>query len=302
VDDEPLVSIGVPTYNRAGMLQRAVESALAQDYLNIEVVISDNASVDGTQAVCEELCRRDSRVRYIRQPINRGPTPNHVEVLTQSCGEYFMFLGDDNWLEPSYVSQCLRTLQAQPDRILVCGRPLLCRGGILAGEGGTTNVLQESGKDRVLSYYRQVGYNTAFFGLARREVFSAVPLLNTMGGDWLYMASIACMGKIETLDSATINISLGGIGNDPKHMAAAAGFSKFQANHQHLSIVISAFKNVVWVSPAYRSYGFLSRFSLACEVALVLVDKFVSWTVHAKRRRYRYMKWLALKSRLWVRS
>jgi hypothetical protein len=154
----------------------------------------------------------------------------------------------------------------------------------------------------VLSYYRQVGYNAAFFGLARREVFSAVPLLNTMGGDWLYMASIASMGKIETLDSAIVNISLGGIGNDPKNMAAAAGFSNFQANHQHLSIVISAFKDVAWMSPAFRGYSFLARFSLACNVALVLVDKFVSWTVDGKRRRYRYVKWLALKSRIWVRS
>ena len=54
------------------MLRRAVDSALSQDYPNLEVVISDNASTDGTQAWCEQLARRDSRLRYVRQPTNVG--------------------------------------------------------------------------------------------------------------------------------------------------------------------------------------------------------------------------------------
>ena len=83
----PLVSVGVPTYNREHRLRRAVESILAQDYPHVEVVISDNASADGTQAWCEELCRRDSRVRYVRQPRNAGLISNYAEVFRHSRGE-----------------------------------------------------------------------------------------------------------------------------------------------------------------------------------------------------------------------
>ena len=60
-----VVSIGLPTFNRASSLRKAIDSALSQDYRNIELVISDNDSSDGTQVLCEEYALRDNRVRYI---------------------------------------------------------------------------------------------------------------------------------------------------------------------------------------------------------------------------------------------
>ena len=54
---DSLLSIGIPTFNRAETLKQAVESLLAQDYPNIELVISDNASTDDTERVCREFCR-----------------------------------------------------------------------------------------------------------------------------------------------------------------------------------------------------------------------------------------------------
>ena len=77
---KPLVSIGLPTYNRATSLGRAVESALTQDYRNIELIVSDNASTDETETLCAEFCRRDSRVRYLRDNLRMTPwlqAPQH---------------------------------------------------------------------------------------------------------------------------------------------------------------------------------------------------------------------------------
>src|SRR5229473_2324672 len=106
MNSAPLVTIGLPTYNRASELKRAVESVLAQDYSNLELVISDNASTDDTQLVCERFCAQDNRIRYIRQPTNRGAAANFHEVLQRAGGEFFMWLGDDDWLDSSYVAQC----------------------------------------------------------------------------------------------------------------------------------------------------------------------------------------------------
>ncbi len=84
MDSKPLVSIGIPTYNRASVLRRAVESALTQDHTNLELVISDNASTDETEAVCQEFCERDNRVRYIRQKTNRGSQQTSLKYYSGS--------------------------------------------------------------------------------------------------------------------------------------------------------------------------------------------------------------------------
>ena len=94
----PLLTIGIPTYNRAGTLRRAVESALAQDCGDVEILIADNASSDGTEAYCRALAEREPAVRYIRHRSNRGPTANFNSILRQARGDYFLFLSDDDWL------------------------------------------------------------------------------------------------------------------------------------------------------------------------------------------------------------
>src|SRR6266576_1044088 len=121
MDSRPLVSVGLPTYNRAPGLKRAIESVLGQDYSNFELIISDNASTDETQRVCEECCARDQRIQYIRQPRNAGARANFLEVLRLARAEYFMWLADDDWLESSYLSCCTEQLIANPDFSMVAG-------------------------------------------------------------------------------------------------------------------------------------------------------------------------------------
>ena len=166
----PLVSVGIPTYNRRDMLKRAVESVLAQDYPDFEVVISDNASTDGTQALCEDLCLRDGRVHYIRQSTNKGPIAKFNEVFRHSHGELFMYSDDDDWLDPSYLSQCVSTLLEQPEIALVSGVWNWCRDQALIQENIRMNLLQWSGRHRVLSCYKQVRGNEVFHGVGSRDL------------------------------------------------------------------------------------------------------------------------------------
>src|SRR5207247_7417863 len=112
---------GIPTFNRFEILKRAVESVLSQDYADLELVISDNASTDGTQAWCDDLARRDGRVRYIRQPLNLGSGANFAEVFRNARGRFYMVLGDDDWLDETYISRCSAVLLAHKDTAVVCG-------------------------------------------------------------------------------------------------------------------------------------------------------------------------------------
>ena len=107
----PLVSIGIPTYNRERLIGRAIESALHQDYPNIEIVISDNASTDATPEICRRYAQEQPNVRYVQQSRNLGATRNFDAVLQQSSGQFFMWLGDDDWLDPNYVRLALARLR-----------------------------------------------------------------------------------------------------------------------------------------------------------------------------------------------
>ena len=94
----PKISILIPTYNRAHYLVDAIESSLAQDYPNFEVIVSDNNSADGTQE-CVKKYLSDPRLRYYKNDTNLGGGPNYKKLLYEyATGEYGKFLTDDDYL------------------------------------------------------------------------------------------------------------------------------------------------------------------------------------------------------------
>src|SRR5262245_33185402 len=92
----PRVTIGMPVYNGGATLRRVLESVIGQTYTNFKLVISDNASTDGTEALCRELSRKDERVIYIRQVENIGAEKNFDFVLSKADSEYFMWNAADD--------------------------------------------------------------------------------------------------------------------------------------------------------------------------------------------------------------
>ena len=94
--NETLVSIGYPVYNGECYIQKSMEALLNQTYKNFEIIISDNASTDGTQALCISYASMDSRIRYIRQSENIGAAKNLNFVLNEAKGRYFMWNASDD--------------------------------------------------------------------------------------------------------------------------------------------------------------------------------------------------------------
>lgn len=88
------VSVVIPTYNRKDLLKRALDSVLKQDYQNLEIIITDNASTDGTDMMIQSYLN-DSRIIYIQRPQNIGIARNIKEGFLASTGKYFFCLNDD---------------------------------------------------------------------------------------------------------------------------------------------------------------------------------------------------------------
>jgi len=125
----PLVSIMIPAYNQDGYIADAVESALAQDYPRLEVVVSDDASNDDTGAVAKRY-GTDARFRYSRNPVNRGYLANFRRlVFDLAKGDWVITLdGDDVLRDRSYIRYAIELATSEPDIVLVFAK--VARGTI----------------------------------------------------------------------------------------------------------------------------------------------------------------------------
>ncbi len=115
----PLVSIGLPVYNGERFIQHALDSLLAQDYPNMELIISDNASTDRTRDICLAYQVKDSRVHYYRNDVNIGMMSNFKRALDLASGEYFMFAAHDDTWKPEFISVLLSDLRSHPEAEVV---------------------------------------------------------------------------------------------------------------------------------------------------------------------------------------
>lgn len=114
----PTLSIGLPVYNGERYLAQSLEALLAQTYPDFELIISDNASTDGTAEICRAYASRDDRIRYLRQPVNIGADPNHHFVFQQARGTYFKWASDDDLYAPDLLRRCVEALEAHPEVVL----------------------------------------------------------------------------------------------------------------------------------------------------------------------------------------
>src|SRR3954453_19067572 len=118
----PLVTIAIPTYNRAHELRRAIGSARGQTHRHLEILVCDNASADETEAIVGELQAEDQRLRYVRRPRNVGPVENFNAALADARGDYVALLADDDWIDADYVERCLAVLRADSRVAIAAGR------------------------------------------------------------------------------------------------------------------------------------------------------------------------------------
>ena len=194
---KPLVSIGMPVFNGAKYLRQALESLVSQDYGNMELIISDNASTDETEAICLEYRNRDDRIVYRRNIENKGIGENFRRVLDLAKGKYFMWAAHDDLWDKRYISNCVNELEKCPEAIL-CGTNIQC----IYANG-------ESAPDRkYLPYFgvqdveMRIKLLTkwhgwlSLYGLFRLDDLRKIDIgAPTFGGDIIIMFKAALMGR-----------------------------------------------------------------------------------------------------------
>jgi glycosyltransferase involved in cell wall biosynthesis len=114
----PRLSIGLPVYNGERYLSESLDAILGETYEDFELIISDNASTDGTRDICRRYERADSRIRYLRQPHNIGAAPNHNFVFQQARGELFKWMAADDLYARDLLARCVAALDEHPEVVL----------------------------------------------------------------------------------------------------------------------------------------------------------------------------------------
>lgn len=203
----PLVTIAIPTYNRAQTyLPVALASALDQTYPNIEIIVSDNCSSDRTRAFIAS--KRDARIRYYRHSVAIPPNDNFNFCLEQALGEFFLLLLDDEVLDPDFVSMCMDAAAREPRAGLIrTGLRVIDANGNVVQQ--ITNKVQGLGlSDFVLGWF--AGDTTLYLcnTLFRTECLRDVGGLNSRHNLFQdVMAQVKVAARAPRLDIAVIKAS-----------------------------------------------------------------------------------------------
>jgi len=194
----PSVSVALPVYNGERYLRQTIECLLKQDYQDIELVISDNASSDSTQQIALDYARSDRRVKYFRNRRNLGVHPNFNLAFRRCRGEYFKWAAHDDLYAPNFLSHCVDVLDHDASVALCFTRFLAIdeHGAVTAAQPWTMNLLGDRPHQRFRQFLSDGRGHSALFGLIRSDMLRKTRLLaNYWGADRALLAELSLHGR-----------------------------------------------------------------------------------------------------------
>lgn len=215
----PRVSVGLLVFNGENYLAQAVDSLLAQTYVDFELILSDNASTDATEKICRDFAARDDRVRYVRQPRNIGVAKNFNQTFATSRGELFKCSAHDDLYAPTFLHRCVEVLDSDPGAVLAhCAAAFIGPGGDpLPRVPGTGAYRDPRGKaiwpelaclaesnsapERFSEILLAMQWCFPIFGVIRADALRATALHRTFyGADKTLLAELALLGRFRQID------------------------------------------------------------------------------------------------------
>lgn len=198
----PLVSIGVPVFNAERFLPSALDSLLNQTLSDFELIISDNASTDSTQTICEDYARRDRRVRYIRQKTNIGAPRNWNVLVHEARGIFFKWASANDYCAPAMLEKCVNAMQADPGLVLCYGRTKLVDENEQAIEvyGRDIAFDEDRPSERFARVCAHLSLNNIQCGVFQLDVLRRTRLDRLYPtGDMVLMAELALYGRFHMI-------------------------------------------------------------------------------------------------------
>lgn len=243
--NSPLVTIGIPTYNRGNALDGAIASALNQDHDHLEVIVCDNASTDQTAEVCASWMQRDPRVRYHRHSHNIGAVANFNSLPAMASGVYFMWLADDDRITYNYVSACLAMHTQNPETALASGVSQFAASSGRFVRGVMIEATSSHPWLRILKYLLLVRDNSGFYGLMKCDHARQHPMKPLLAGDWMLIMELAFRGTLRIASSATLTRAADGQSADFDRLMRSHGHSRLARAFPYV-VIGNAIRKELW--------------------------------------------------------
>jgi glycosyltransferase involved in cell wall biosynthesis len=189
----PALTFGLPVRNGAATVRRTLDSILAQDFTDLEVVVAENASTDDTPRIVREYAARDPRIRSCPADRPLSQIENFNRTFRLARGRHFRWIGCDDVVAPGYARRCLEALEAQPDAVGVTTRWGFVRadGTVVPSESRTGSVEGRTIPGRVSRYLELVERGRLAFdpmyAMYRRDALARTRLLRYVVRQDLYL-------------------------------------------------------------------------------------------------------------------
>ena len=194
----PLVTVGIPTYNRPEGVERTLACITKQTYTNLEIIISDNCS-DRPEVllILKRYAEQDARITYYVQEKNLSIVPNFQFLLEKAVGEYFMWAADDDNWDNNFIEVCVNGLDANNDvSLCMTDCKLVGPDGVTRNSKLKRSFMQRSLFNRCFHFVKCTSENKYFFcGLYRTSLVKNIPFHNSWGGDHLFLYEAITKGK-----------------------------------------------------------------------------------------------------------
>lgn len=204
----PAVAIGMPVYNGERFLEETIASVLQQTFSDFTLIIADNASTDGTETICRDFAQRDSRIRYIRNPVNLGASKNYTCCFEPAESRYFRWQNADDPIEPSLIERCVEVLDADPRVVLAYGKTRIIdeQGQLIEDYDDNLDLPQDNAAGRFKACLGNIGLQNVMYGLIRREVLEKTALLgNYIASDINLVGELSLYGRFKEIPITLFN-------------------------------------------------------------------------------------------------
>ena len=279
------LTIGIPVYNGEKFLEEKITSILNQDFVDFELIISDNASTDSTKEICSKFATNDKRVKFFSHKKNLGAIWNFDFILKKAKGEYFMWTATDDKILPEFYEKNIQILEKNPN--IVCSASQVkyfgenrnywaeraMRGSfksltkkIIKRFQNLQNYPTSGTFELNFRYYLKLrGHHHMFYGIYRIVQLKKIWLVDvnfTVGIDLATMLSILRFGDFHVIDEVMMYRYDGGV--------SSQGFFNFKKS-QKLNFIKTISYNYPFTRWCFRNFGYT--------ICLKNLDLFILWNL-----------------------
>lgn len=259
----PRVSIGLPVYNGENYLSEALESILKQTFTDFELIISDNASTDRTQEICERYAAQDERITYTRMEKNVGAAKNYNILINHARGDYFKWAAHDDLLDPVFLERCIEVLDQDSEVVLTYPQTVLLDiNGKAYGEyADGLNLNSPKPHERFQKFFNNPGMCHAVFGLIRFDILKKTALIgNYPRSDRNLLGELSLYGKFFEISESLFH-----------RRTHPENSTKVYVTEYELSIWFDPSKEGKMVFPRWKR--FFEYIKAICRAPMTLINK-----------------------------